>query len=1163
MFSRWRDKRSQGPEIFLGLHLHYVQALLLAAVFSANIACNKSSADGFPDALHSDCKPRLIPEKSNWTADLQDSNSAVRLPCMPLNLSVRCPMVQAKILWYVDGKLLNTSGNNELSGAISVKYSEFAAAERNFQCVLQSSFGSVSRSFLVSKTGTSKLTIQCTDLHESPLDTLTWLPAMNRTEKVVVRFVGADVQMKCLFYVRSLWLRPQVRWYFILHQDEYEQRKVKPIQLHSSFPHDVHSSRYSIATNQIPCGIWPRDGLCFEGSLRISDILEADHGQYVCSVLPEGLNVNEFARNSKIESGKSSLEGLKHEFTLIPVPDPYYSNEIMRPPDILDMDYLPTPSNSSSPVQAQVRNYDSFSNFGSSSLINASAVLASPPFTIDFNTNSSVCAGDNFTFHCSLEPSNLGTELYFIRLDQRVDLLTPKTSPDGYLDLKNSTLLNESVAADDEDLSEIDVTFPHIDPGKSGTYLCIGGLNGVRRMKWKDMYLDVKNCQTNKVSSNRDRILRFLLSFPQNLPVIIPVCLANVCFVILLIHYRISRRHWKCTCKNDSNAVPADLSPSHSKKQVNTVINSSKRSKIVRTYRHPNQLYTDPMKYLAADENSPFFEIHVKKGREYSQSQTSKQPSHLYARRRSAPRHFDGCPLPQCLQGLSLCDTESSQFSPLTGSHFAPTIPCADSTTPNNPLPSVDISCPLSSSDFPDRSLSYRFLWPPSDSSILGERSLKPTVYIRCETPEIGYNLALDPEWELPRECLHLGSKLGEGAFGVVYFGRIYHNRIPPSQLERFSQTPSSDPAVYGSQESSLNSPCCRPLSYPVAVKMLRANFTQQELLDLVQEMETMKMLGRHPHIIQFYGICTKNEPLQVIVEYAPYGNLRDFLRARRRPSTQTEAAILAQLPHPELLRSDLLDFGLQVARGMEYLASRSVVHRDLAARNILIGNHFVVKIADFGLTRNVSDYYKKTSSGRLPVKWMAPESLFDRKYNTKSDVWSFGILFWEIFTLGGVPYPSVSPERLLKLLKEGHRNERPSLADASVYQLMLNCWSYSPKKRPSFADIIAELEPMFARQTEDVDNLPVNSYSSMEYHHGHDGLHSCNPCHDIVLSEPRTVSTELISGTEFQRTSPEVQDSPREPPSSSNGLSSPDQHYVEMTDDYLIPRTPDAGESS
>jgi serine/threonine protein kinase len=136
-------------------------------------------------------------------------------------------------------------------------------------------------------------------------------------------------------------------------------------------------------------------------------------------------------------------------------------------------------------------------------------------------------------------------------------------------------------------------------------------------------------------------------------------------------------------------------------------------------------------------------------------------------------------------------------------------------------------------------------------------------------------------------------------------------------------------------------------------------------------------------------------------------------------------------------------------------------IHRDLAARNILVSANDVIKIADFGLARDVhgNDYYRKTEAGCLPVKWMSPEALFHSRYTTKSDVWSFGVLMWEIMTLGGEPYTGVSYERLFQLLQMGFRMEKPTNCSRQIYQMMNDCWNAEPSLRPTFLDLQNRLE--------------------------------------------------------------------------------------------------------
>ncbi|KAL7017811.1 hypothetical protein ACKWTF_010540 [Chironomus riparius] len=272
------------------------------------------------------------------------------------------------------------------------------------------------------------------------------------------------------------------------------------------------------------------------------------------------------------------------------------------------------------------------------------------------------------------------------------------------------------------------------------------------------------------------------------------------------------------------------------------------------------------------------------------------------------------------------------------------------------------------------------------------------------------YEFPIDLNWEFPRGQLELSKNLGEGAFGKVVMAEA-HGLMKAGQIT------------------------------VVAVKMLKEGHTDEDVKDLVCEMEVMKMIGTHVNIINLLGCCSQDGPLYVIVEYAPHGNLRDFLR-KHRPNAYTDT------PHEKekqaLTQKDLVSFAFQIARGMEYLASRKCIHRDLAARNVLVTDDFVMKIADFGLARDIhsQDYYRKTTDGRLPVKWMSPESLFDKVYDTQSDVWSYGILLWEIMTLGGTPYPSVpSVKNLFEILKKGDRMEKPALCSIDIYMLMRECW--------------------------------------------------------------------------------------------------------------------------
>ncbi|XP_065203167.1 fibroblast growth factor receptor homolog 1-like isoform X2 [Planococcus citri] len=296
------------------------------------------------------------------------------------------------------------------------------------------------------------------------------------------------------------------------------------------------------------------------------------------------------------------------------------------------------------------------------------------------------------------------------------------------------------------------------------------------------------------------------------------------------------------------------------------------------------------------------------------------------------------------------------------------------------------------------------------------------------------YEMSLDERWEYPRKSLRIIKPLGEGEFGQVV------------------QAEASN--ILGQENGTTI----------VAVKMLKDNHTDSDMIDLVSEMEVLKVLGNHPNILQLLGCCSQGGPLILITEYADNGNLKHFLERHHRQST-------------DLAEITLLIYARQIANGMTYLASMKCIHRDLAARNILVTADYTMKIADFGLTRNVSnsEYYKKTTDGRLPIKWMAPETLFDNKYSIKSDVWSYGVLLWEIMTHGENPYPSVKTHLgMLRVLNENRRLEKPPNASTDVYNLMLDCWKYEPGKRPNFLTIVERI-------TELLPNVEVVNESSDE----------------------------------------------------------------------------------
>ncbi|XP_036207589.1 tyrosine-protein kinase receptor Tie-1 [Myotis myotis] len=248
-------------------------------------------------------------------------------------------------------------------------------------------------------------------------------------------------------------------------------------------------------------------------------------------------------------------------------------------------------------------------------------------------------------------------------------------------------------------------------------------------------------------------------------------------------------------------------------------------------------------------------------------------------------------------------------------------------------------------------------------------------------------------------------------------------------------------------------------LKMNAAIKMLKEYASENDHRDFAGELEVLCKLGHHPNIINLLGACENRGYLYIAIEYAPYGNLLDFLRKSRvletDPVFAREHGTASTLSSRQLLR-----FASDAANGMQYLSEKQFIHRDLAARNVLVGENLASKIADFGLSRGEEVYVKKTM-GRLPVRWMAIESLNYSVYTTKSDVWSFGVLLWEIVSLGGTPYCGMTCAELYEKLPQGYRMEQPRNCDDEVYELMRQCWRDRPNERPPFAQIALQLGRM------------------------------------------------------------------------------------------------------
>ncbi|XP_059372349.1 macrophage colony-stimulating factor 1 receptor [Carassius carassius] len=375
--------------------------------------------------------------------------------------------------------------------------------------------------------------------------------------------------------------------------------------------------------------------------------------------------------------------------------------------------------------------------------------------------------------------------------------------------------------------------------------------------------------------------------------------------------------------------------------------------------------------------------------------------------------------------------------------------------------------------------------------------------------------LPYNEKWEFPRDKLKLGKTLGAGAFGKVVEATAYG---------------------MGKEDNVTR----------VAVKMLKASAHPDEREALMSELKILSHLGQHKNIVNLLGACTQSGPVLVITEYCCHGDLLNFLRSK----AENFLNFVMMIPNPEMdykninteqifLRSDsgisstcsdnylamrpassrptnsaqsssldceqaedswpldmddLLRFSYQVAQGLDFLAAKNCIHRDVAARNVLLTNSRVAKICDFGLARDImndSNYVVK-GNARLPVKWMAPESIFDCVYTVQSDVWSYGILLWEIFSLGKSPYPNILVDsKFYKMIKCGYQMSRPDFASPEMYTIMKMCWNLDAAERPTFSKISQLIERMLGDTQEQQETQYQNVQSNAQ---DDQQLESCDP---------------------------------------------------------------------
>jgi len=258
-------------------------------------------------------------------------------------------------------------------------------------------------------------------------------------------------------------------------------------------------------------------------------------------------------------------------------------------------------------------------------------------------------------------------------------------------------------------------------------------------------------------------------------------------------------------------------------------------------------------------------------------------------------------------------------------------------------------------------------------------------------------------KFEVDRRLLLLGKKLGSGQFGDVYRG-VWKNSIP------------------------------------VAVKTMKEADNPDDVKDFLYEAEVMKPLD-NKFLISLLCVCTLELPFLIVTEFMPKGALNDFLKSKGVKEALSPAVLCYLIT--------------DVAAGMEYLENQSILHRDLAARNILVGAQLEMKVADFGLAKKIDKEFKAEPGAKFPIRWTAIESLRTNTFTVKSDVWSFGIVLWELCSYGTQPYQGMSINRVLTEVEGGHRLSMPENTPEKIYELMLQCWEKDPAARPSFHKIL------------------------------------------------------------------------------------------------------------
>uniref|UniRef100_A0A673AVW1 Tyrosine-protein kinase n=1 Tax=Sphaeramia orbicularis TaxID=375764 RepID=A0A673AVW1_9TELE len=268
-----------------------------------------------------------------------------------------------------------------------------------------------------------------------------------------------------------------------------------------------------------------------------------------------------------------------------------------------------------------------------------------------------------------------------------------------------------------------------------------------------------------------------------------------------------------------------------------------------------------------------------------------------------------------------------------------------------------------------------------------------------------------DKKWILNHEDVVLGELLGKvmslpGNFGEVFKGTLQRDKMA------------------------------------VAVKTCKEDLPPELKIRFLSEARILKQYD-HPNIVKLIGVCTQRQPIYIVMELVSGGDFLSFLRKKK----------------DELKTKQLIRFSVDAAAGMAYLESKNCIHRDLAARNCLVADGSVLKISDFGMSRQEDDgVYSSSGLKQIPIKWTAPEALNYGRYSSESDVWSYGILLWETFSLGVCPYPGMTNQQAREQVEKGYRMACPQRCPDDVYKVMQRCWQYNPEERPKFSELQRDL---------------------------------------------------------------------------------------------------------